>query len=404
MSFFKKPEEEIVAIFDIGNGSIGGALVKLTTHGVPVILYTHREPIAFAPQPSAKYLMSSMLKMLQIVTDNLTKEGLKRVKASFFGSHKLRDAFCVFASPWYVSQTKVIHEEKDTAFSVSAGTMNSLIKKEQDQFNEEIKSGKYEQIFGPDTQLLEKKIVNVKLNGYQIHNPAGKKAKELELTLFSSFISKEIIKGVEETIHKSFAVRSVNHFSYGFVSWNASKVLFPDIHDHFFFDVSSETTDISLVSRDILIETISFPMGKSELLRNVVRELNIAPDVALSSLSMYFSDQIDPRFKEKLGAILSPVSEKWHNSCVLALKQFQKIYALPKAAFVTADLDTSKFFLKTLEKEFPAELNIVGNKLSVSVIGADTVQKFIEMLPGTASDSFISTESIFFNNLFLSQH
>ena len=403
MSFFKKPEEEIVAVFDIGNGSVGGALVKLEAHRTPIILYAHREPISFASQPSAELILSSMLKMLQSVAENLTKEGMSHIKLSFFGSHKLRDAYCVFASPWYISQTKVVREEKDSPFLISSGAMADLVKKEQDNFNKEIKEGKYERIFGPDTQLLEKKIVEVKLNGYEIHNPAGKRAKELELTMFSSFISKEIIDSVEGAIHKAFAVRSINHSSYGFVSWHASRILFPDIHDHFFFDVSSETTDISLVSRDVLIETISFPMGKSELLRRVVKEINVSPDVALSSLSMHFSGHSDDKFKEKIGAIINPISEEWHSACIEALKNFQKIYALPKAAFVTADLDTSKFFLSSLEKEFPAELNIVGNRLSINFIGADTIQRFVEILPGALPASFMAIESIFFNSIFSKQ-
>ena len=400
MLFSKKPEEEIVAIFDIGNGSVGGALVKLEAHHTPIILYTHREPLTFSPQPSPKYLMTAMLKMLETVAVNLHKEGLKRIKHSFFGSHKLRDAYCVFASPWYISQTKIIKEENNDAFTISSSAMNELIKKEQDQFTKEIKEGKYQQIFGPDTVLLEKKIIDVKLNGYDIHNPVGKKARELELTLFSSFISKEIIDSVDKTIHKAFAVRSINHSSYSLVSWNACKILFPDTRDHFFFDVSSEMTDISLISKDILIETISFPMGKSELLRRVVKEFDMAPDIALSSLSTYFSGQIDEKFKQKLEVVLNRAADDWHEACVGALRQFQKIYALPKAAFVTADLDTAKFFLKALEKEYPLEFNIAGSKLYPTLIGADTVQHFVEIFPGATSDSFITVESIFFNSIF----
>jgi hypothetical protein len=109
MSLFKKPEEEIVAIFDIGNGSVGGALVKFSKRDHPVILYTHREPLTYMIHPTPKHLLGSMLKLLKSVATHLAKEGLIHVRTSPFGGHRLRDVHCVFASPWYISQNKNYH-------------------------------------------------------------------------------------------------------------------------------------------------------------------------------------------------------------------------------------------------------------------------------------------------------
>lgn len=399
-SFFKKPEEEIVAVFDIGNGSVGGALVKLNVHGLPIMLYSHREPITFVPRHSASSLLDSMLKLLKLVADKITKDGLENIKRSPFGFYKLRDAYCVFSSPWYISQTKVIREGWEKQRTISQGAINDFVKKEQEQFNADLKNGKYEQVFGSNNILLEKRIINISLNGYTVHDPVGKQARELELTLFTSFISKEIVTSVEQTLRKSFSVRAIHHFSYSLVSWGATQILFPDIHDYFFIDISNETTDISLIVKDVLIEIVSFPMGRSTLLRKAVKDLKVTPDVALSFMVMYFNDTLEPAFKNKVEAVIKPIETDWFDDVIVALEQFQKIYSLPRSTFVTADLDTAKLFLQALSKEFPPELNVPKSRLAATYIGADKVQSQIELLPSVAQDSFLSLENIFLNRIF----
>lgn len=400
MSLFKKPEEEIVAVFDIGNGSVGGALVKLNTKGRPILLYTHREPLTFAPHPTPKYLVSSMVKLLKSVAQHLAKDGLSHIKTSPFAFHKLRDAYCIFSSPWYISQTKIIRDEWAKQTTISYDVVNTLIEKEQDQFTKALQEGRYQLIFGPDTRLLEKRIVNVRLNGYTIENPVGKQARQLELTLFTSYISQDIVSKVENTLHSAFGVRSIHHYSYGLASWGTAQRLFPDIHDYLFIDVSGETTDVSLIIKDIFIETVSFPIGRSTLIRKIVRDLNIAPDVALSYAKMYYTNALDTAFKKKMESTLSAVEIDWHDDLIVALQKFQKIYALPRATLVTADLDTSKLFLNALAREYPSDLNIAKSSLTGTYIGADTVQQYIEVLPRVPLDPFLSTESIFLNTLF----
>ncbi len=397
---FKKPEEEIVAVFDIGNGSVGGALVKFSKRDHPVILYSHREPITFTAHASPKHLLGSMLKLLKSVSTHLAKDGLIHLKTSPFGGHRLRDAHCVFAAPWYISQTKIIKTENEKNQSVTKEMINELVRKEQEDFNKSLSEGKYIQIFGPDARLLEKKVINVKLNGYNVDDPIGKEARELELTVFSSFMSQEIMAGVEQALHSSFAVRAIHHYSYALASWSGSRTLFQDIHDYFFFDISGETTDISLIIKDVLVETISFPMGRSTILRKIVRDMKITPEVALSYLTMRYNGTLDKAFAEKVEAVLKPLEEDWRDLCIAGFSSLQKKFTLPRATLVTADIDTSGFFLGALAQNLPPELILPHNSLSAIFIGSDKIQPYVYQLPEVPADSFIGIESVFLNELF----
>ncbi|MCC2630872.1 MAG: hypothetical protein K0S38_681 [Candidatus Paceibacter sp.] len=399
-SLFKKPEEEIVAVFDIGNGSIGGSLVKFSKYDHPIILYTHREPLTYIPHATPKHLVGGMLKLLKSVASHLAKDGLMHIKTSPFGGHRLRDAHCVFASPWYISQTKVVKTTQEKPFTIVKDTLNDLVKKEQEEFNAAIKEGKYAEVFGPDAMLLEKRVINIRVNGYAVDEPIGKQGRELELTLFSSFISKEILSEVENVLHASFAVRNIHHYSYAYVAWNGTTLMFPDIHDYFFVDVSGETTDISLIVKDILVETISFPIGRSTLLRRVVKEMEISPDVALSYLTMNYAGTLEKNFSEKLTGVLKPLEEEWRAEIIKILTNLRQHYRLPRTTFLTSDSDTAGFFNSAVSKTLPVELNIPQSSLAVTFLSPDKVHPHVFELEGVVHDSFIGIESVFLNALF----
>src|ERR1700722_19426911 len=118
MSLFSK-SEKVAAVFDIGNGSIGVALVKFARGQKPTIIYTYREPITFLAEPNPKRLLGAMLKLLSSVAGHLAGHGLKYLPPSYIGREHVRDVFCVVAAPWYVSETKTVRVSKDEPFVIT---------------------------------------------------------------------------------------------------------------------------------------------------------------------------------------------------------------------------------------------------------------------------------------------
>jgi hypothetical protein len=398
-SLFKKSDKEVSIIFDIGNGSIGASLVEFSSKNVPITLYTHREPLTFLPQVTSKRLVETMLTLLKDVAGHLQKEGLTHIHHSFLGNYNIKDVFCIFSSPWYISQTKVLRLNKEVPFLVSKSFVDELVQAEEEQFHTALREGKYEQIFGHDTRLLEKKIIHTKLNGYEIQNPIGKKANDLEITFFSSFISADLIKKVEATLHGIISFRNIQFFSFALASWSATRDMFTDINNFLFLDISGEMTDISLTYKGVLVETISFPSGRNTLLRRVSEALKVPPEVALSYLLMHSHGNAEEKFAAKIEAVLTETKHEWLTALTQTLQTVSKDYTVPKKVFVTVDADLAHFFIDALKQEMPIEFAIPQNMFDVMFLNSEKVSLFTHVAPKVSSDSFLALESIFLQKI-----
>ncbi|MFA6552467.1 MAG: hypothetical protein WCT19_03120, partial [Candidatus Paceibacterota bacterium] len=133
LSIFKKPTEEISMVFDIGSGSVGGAIVKFGQVGVkPKILYSVRESLPFQKEVNADRLMSGMLRALEIVVANLEKNGMIYLNFSGLRRHKIKKVYCSLSSPWHMSTTKVLSLDKKDPFLVTKDLIEDLLDAEEE--------------------------------------------------------------------------------------------------------------------------------------------------------------------------------------------------------------------------------------------------------------------------------
>src|SRR5205823_599360 len=123
----------------------------------PTILYTHREPLTFQTHVTSKRLLDAMLKLLGDVALHLQKEGLVHLHKTLLGTPTIKNVFCVFSSPWYISQTKVVRISEEKSFQVTQAYVDQIVRSEEKDFNDALKEGKYEKLFGTDIRLLERK-------------------------------------------------------------------------------------------------------------------------------------------------------------------------------------------------------------------------------------------------------
>ncbi|MBX4198371.1 hypothetical protein KW782_03495 [Candidatus Parcubacteria bacterium] len=367
---FNKPDEEIVAVFDIGNGSIGCAIVRLSPHGKPTVLYNHRQPMAFLQHVTSERLLDTMVKLLKSVSQHVGKEVWPQYR------RQVRRAFCFFSSPWYMSQTRVLTIEKEKPFTVTSDLIEDIFKKDAETFAQEQKTGTYEKMFGQNLHLLEKNVIHIKLNGYELPNPVNKKARILELTFFASFIAETIQQKIEDILQAAFHFKSISMNSFALASWVAVRDMFPTENSFLILDITGEVTDIMLTETGVLAEIISFPAGRSLILRKIVDELAVPPEVALSFLKLHNKGLVEKKFQNKMEDIIKAAQKTWSEALTETLSLFTKQKMMPQKMFVTVDDDVAPIFLEVLRQ----------NTFTVVHLGEEMIQ-----------DPFVILESTFIN-------
>src|SRR3989338_6809348 len=146
-----------------------------------------------------------------------------------------------------------------------------LIKKEIDLFEKEYLV-KYEGVEHP-VRSIEFKNIKTMLNGYETTQPLDQKGKELEMTIFISISPEVVLKKIEKIIQMHFYHKEIQFFS----SVMATFVVVRDVYAHnenfLLIDIGGEVTDIFMVKKNVLRESISFPLGLNFIIRRVADTL-----------------------------------------------------------------------------------------------------------------------------------
>lgn len=404
MFFSKKPETETVLILDIGNGSVGGSLVELHEGAKPKIFYTHREPYLIQPEKDPKVLLDSMVKLLSAVLADISKNAIPHHDFLLHGKQKIKDIYCVFSSPWYMSQTKTLKIEKDTPFTISKKFIDEVVHNEEKIFRSALEKGEYGHLFKGPVRVIEHHVIETRVNGYGIDSPVGKSGTTFEISLFTSVVAEEIISKVEKTIHTHFNFKRCQFHSFSLVSFSTIRDLYPQQDSFMFLDITGEVTDASITRKNVLLETISFPLGRASLIRKLSKTLGVSPALALSYIRLYTEQGLTADASVKLTRALEAFKREWGDYFHKAILELCRDIALPKNIFFTADHDTADFFttLISSEKAIPSSEGekVSEEEFAVTYLDLPKLQSMVLIGPRGGKDEFIALESIFFNKLF----
>ncbi|MBI2048099.1 MAG: hypothetical protein HYT27_03080, partial [Parcubacteria group bacterium] len=216
--FRKRNAEKLAVIFDIGSGSVGGALVGLSKNELPKIFYTTRHNISVSKERTPEIILSSMSLALRKVAHDIEREGFPHVRFTFFSTLKPSLVFVTLTSPWHISQVRTIRKKESNSFRVDRDIIRDLILKELNAFRNihathfRGSEQKYE--------IIEGDVLDIRLNKYPVVSPVGKIADELELTLFASSALKSTIDIIETVAREVFQEVEIQFSSFTLAFFN----------------------------------------------------------------------------------------------------------------------------------------------------------------------------------------
>jgi hypothetical protein len=387
-----KSGKRFVVIFDIGSASIGGAFVGIDGENPPEIIFTTRRDIPFQEKLNFQRFLDSMIKTLEELFVLMQKAG---------GGVKVREAYCILASPWYASQTRLIKYAEEIPFTVTEDGLDKLITKEIALFRDS-KLFVHAKAGDAVPEIMESKNIQTKLNGYEMRTPFGKKASQIEIAVFISMIPASIKASIMGSITKFWHVPAVHFSSFSFTAFDTIRSIFPDERSFLFMDISGEVTDISLARENVLLESVSFPAGKNMLIRALVDKLKTTPALAMSELDLYANHHSTPEHVAQVEAALAETTKIWQTFFQDALQQFAKEFPIPHTIFYTADDSMSEWFEAAIAKTSTSLITQSGvdgadSAFIVRSLGNAFLGKFVRLVEPDFEDPFLAIEAIFAN-------
>jgi len=387
--FGHKNKEELMLVFNIGSSSVGGALFLAQKSGIPKIIFSTREPIPIEEQVEIDRFLSLTTQSLEIVAKKILGAGMGAPKR----------IFCVLSSPLYVSQTRIISYKKNTPFVFTTKLADALIQKEIKIFQEE-HLAKYATV-GGEVRSIELKNIKTMLNGYETMNPLNQSAKELEMIIFISMSGEQILKKIEETIGKYFHFNQIKFSSFAMSFFTAVRDVFKQQDNFLLVDIGGEVTDISMTKKNILRESISFPLGRNFLTRGVASGLNCTMDEANSFISLFKDGHAEKTVAKKLGLIMKELQTKWLEKFQESLANLSHDISIPSTIYIAIDKDLADFFSETIKSEQFSQYTLAESKFEVVFLSTELLHGIATFKEPIIREPFLIIDSIYINRFLI---
>ncbi len=389
--FGKNKKEEIVAVLSIGSASVGGMIIRARKDAPPEILTSVRVPVNFLLNVNFQAFWRSTRGSLEKVISQLMKDS----------PQKPNRVFCAFSSPWFISQTRIISVKRSEPFEITESFFDKLIKNEIKIFKSkwQSKTPRLSKEYG-ESEVLEYDIMSVSLNGYKTQSPFGKKAKKINASVYVSLGIKKIKSEIEEIILENFGSENISFSTVPFVVFSVLENIINPETGYLFVDIGGETSDISLARKNILMETVSFPLGRNTLTRKTAARFKVPLKEAESLIEGFRKGHIGVSDAKKLSSILEQSKKDWCDLFNKALSEISDNGPLPKSLFLVGAKKNNPEFAECVESESFARFTIPKKPFAVEQILSGGLKQHFNLKRTFEKDKdvFLMMESLFVNN------
>jgi len=393
----KSSKNEINLIIDVGSGSVGVAVVSVCSSPsvTPEIFYTNRKEIKYYGGLNSRRFLFSMISAFE--------EALNDVQKNFISISKnkinIKETHCFFSSLWHISQTRVLINENRKDTKITKSLINEIVEKESKIFETSTLKSGINISAENDVQIIEEKIMQIKLNGYETSEPYSKIAKTLEINFFISAVSKKVIEILEESFFRFFNNKIIQYHTFINTAFVALRDINPTINDYLFLDISGEVTEIAIIKNGVLFDSISFPFGKSSIIRKLSESLGTNREEAVSRALLYKSNNLIKTKDSKISKIIKDLMKEWHKMFDISIKQLLSNIALPQVIFFMSDDDINQLvgdFIKLYKFD---NIDTFEKLVNVKFVDNEIFDRYVKYSNQREKDQFLSLEAVFLKKI-----
>ena len=254
MLLSKRSQNELILILAIESSQVHGSLTLYSSAKKPLVVYVSHAEIENKTGKSEDLIKSAVKGVYKVIDD---------ANLYFAKNNKLTNLPRISTIHYILSSPWVMPETNNLKFTFNKDTVvtNKFIQKSINDVESNQTAISQESL-----ETIERKILDISLNGYSVTNWENRSAKTLEISFVTSFCGTQTVKLFRETAQKIVpdsriyfhSTRLAQHFG-----WNH---LLADFHNYSLIHIHGSLTDILFVRNRKCVLFGSFPFG-SETVR-----------------------------------------------------------------------------------------------------------------------------------------
>lgn len=365
-----KNHTRYTAVFDIANGSVGAALVALHTNDQPEILFTTRIPLPYE---------TGTREVLPGLTEALTKASTNILSAmrTALPAGETFDIRVFAHAPWCATTTQRVPLPFTRETTITKKLLNTMLARV------------LQDVEPKGMKCIDRKVLQIALNGYVVENPVGKRAQSAHVTVVRSFIEARIAEIIHTVLGSQFAGRTVeiDAFVFSLVQFQS---LWKNAPNATLIDVGGLYSAVTIVRSGTVFETHTIPVGHRTTLAALGGLYTDSAQVT-SQLQLYFSNTATPSQTQKIEDALSAQE----GSIIRALGDgfteiVQQHGKVPSHVLLSVGTPLAPWFEKLLTKIDFAQFTTTAKPFDVSLLSTTLIKEHVRTRPGSVSDPMLS--------------
>src|SRR3989344_8581958 len=167
-------------------------------------------------------------------------------------------------------------------------------------------------------------------------------------------------------------------------------------------DIGGEVTDISMIKKNLLRESISFPAGSNFVIRGLASSLKIGFEEAGSIFSAHKDGHIEEKLAGQIEPTVNQLKTDWLRKFQSTLATLSKDISIPSSIFLTVDKGFADFFAEAIKTEQFNQYTFTESKFQVVFLNAAALHKVATFDDDAVRDDFLIISSVYINR-FLNQ-
>ncbi len=252
---FAGRKEKVVAILDIGSGSVGYCLVQVERDAPPKILASERLLLPFEER-TAEQTRAKVLTLLGEACEKAVSTYAQAVSTK--RKLPISAVYAILRAPWVRSEFARAQTEFESDQRITEEAIGELARQalaSENKLNHQ--------------NLFEAGVVSVELNGYATKKPLGKLAHNVSITAIISECEPDFRADVTEALQRAFPSAGPNLRSTTRVLLSSLQDGRAESGDRVVIDVENEATNCLVMREGIVAENFLVPEGTRTILARI---------------------------------------------------------------------------------------------------------------------------------------
>ena len=299
-----RSQSETILIIDVQSRFVRGSLVTLNFKKKPSVLFVADSDILFKSNMDSSDILKNAVDSIEMTIKSILQ--FARTNPNVCTNEKMISVHVVLSSPWALPQTKI---KKIIYPKITSITKKSVLK---------IIEGDNAVSANADNCVIETKILDVRLNGYQVSDWDNKNASELELSYIKSISGIQTINLFSQACKNQLNGQSISFHSSLFLQHLGLEQGISRFNSYTLIHVHGELTDVAVVKDQICILFGSFPTGTDTIMRKISETSKTDEHATESLLTLYSQNNLDTSLNRYTIDAISGIADSW-------IKEFQKL-------------------------------------------------------------------------------